>query len=133
MNKRVPIFKYALPWLIPKSALRTWVAHQQRTREKVRRRVEMGDCNQREDLFAHVIRNNLQTEEQMAQEATTFLMAGAETAATTLTTVFYFLTRHPIVMRKLHAELDESFQSYSTITGDAVAQLPYLNAVLEET
>ncbi|ETS85581.1 hypothetical protein PFICI_03606 [Pestalotiopsis fici W106-1] len=133
MTKRAPILQYLLPWLIPKSALESLALHQQFTFEKVRRRIEIGDSNRREDLFAHVIRNKLQTEEQMVQEATLFLMAGAETAATTLTTAFYFIIRHPDVQQKLHTELDKAFSSYESITGDAVAKLPYLNAVLEET
>ncbi|KAF7518743.1 hypothetical protein G7054_g13345 [Neopestalotiopsis clavispora] len=133
MTKRAPILQYVLPWLIPKGALETLARHQQLTFEKVRRRMDIGDSNHREDFFAHVIRNKLQTEQQMVQEATVFLIAGAETTATTITTVFYFLARHPNVIKKLRDELHETFKSYSTITGDAVARLPYLNAVLEET
>lgn len=133
MSKRLPLFKFVLPWLIPKDALETWAKHERFTREKLRRRVDIGDSNHREDLFAHVIRNQLQTEGQMVQEATSFLAAGAETAATTVTTAFYFLTRYPGVLKKLQAELDDTFKSSIDITGDTLAQLPYLNAVLEET
>ncbi|KAH9908280.1 putative cytochrome P450 [Xylariomycetidae sp. FL2044] len=133
MGKRVPTLKLILPWLMPKDALATWQRHEVLTRGKVRRRVEIGDSNDRQDFFAHIIRNNLQSEDQMVQEATTFLTAGAETSATTLASAFYFLTRHPECLQQLREELRGTFQSYDTINGDMLARLPYLNAVLEET
>lgn len=64
-----------------------------------------------------------------------FLTAGAETSATALAAAIWYLSRPSYVhcLARLQDEIRNGFERYEDITGDAVAQLPYLNAVLEET
>lgn len=67
--------------------------------------------------------------------AASFLTAGAETSATALATAVWFLSRpaYAHCLARLQGEVRSSFAGYADITGDGVARLPYLNAVLEET
>jgi cytochrome P450 len=64
-----------------------------------------------------------------------FLTAGAETSATALAATVWYLSRpaYAHCLARLQDEVRNGFARYEDITGDAVAQLPYLNAVLEET
>lgn len=64
-----------------------------------------------------------------------FLTAGAETSATALAASLWYLSRpaHAHCLARLQDEVRNGFARYEDITGDAVAHLPYLNAVLEET
>lgn len=69
------------------------------------------------------------TREHIHAELITFLFAGHETTALTLTWAVYHLLRHPEVLAKLHEELDE-------LDDNSPAQLaaaPYLKAVVQET
>lgn len=67
--------------------------------------------------------------------AGSFLTAGAETSATALAATVWYLSRpaYAHCLARLQDEVRNGFVRYEDITGDAVAQLPYLNAVLEET
>jgi cytochrome P450 len=133
LKNRLPILKYILPFLIPKAAVEKYAMHHALTLEKIKRRIEIGDTHGREDFFAGVIRSGKLSDEQMASEANVMLTAGAETSATTLTAVMYFLAMNPACLAKLRGELKEAFGSYAQITGDGTARLAYLNAVVEET
>lgn len=64
-----------------------------------------------------------------------FLTAGAETSATALAAVVWFLSQpeNAHCLTQLQDEVRGTFATYNDMTGDAVARLTYLNAVLEET
>ena len=59
--------------------------------------------------------------------------AGSETSATFLSGALYNLLTHPPTLDLLLAELRSAFSSRSSVTMAAVHDLPYLNAVLEES
>ncbi|RKP05870.1 cytochrome P450 [Thamnocephalis sphaerospora] len=62
------------------------------------------------------------------------MVAGTDTAASTLSWAVHRLLAKPETLERLQAELDEVIPSPDThITHDMVANLPYLNAVLSET
>ncbi|KAM0810879.1 hypothetical protein AB5N19_11232, partial [Seiridium cardinale] len=133
LKNRLPVLKHLLPFLIPKDAVEKYTQHHAMTLEKVRHRIKIGDANNREDLFASVIRDKSMSEDQLAAEANVFLTAGAETTATTLTAALYFLAANPNCLARLRDELNSSFRSVDEINGDNTAGLTYLNAILEET
>ena len=60
-------------------------------------------------------------------------IAGSETTATTLSALTYFVMKHPHVYKKFKNEIRNHFSSYSEITSSKVGQLPYFNAVINET
>lgn len=73
---------------------------------------------------------SVMTRDALRDNLVTYLLAGHETSAMSLTWALYWLGRHPDVRDKLLAELDPLGD---TPDPDAVARLPYLGAVLNET
>ncbi|KAK8056875.1 cytochrome P450 [Apiospora rasikravindrae] len=106
--------------------------HADLTKEKVRKRIDLGDT-QMDDFFDHALKHGDLSEAELASEANVLLSAGAETSSTALAATFWFLTTNPATLRELQKEIRSSFGSYQAITGDAVAKLPYLNATIEES
>ncbi|MBD1924557.1 cytochrome P450 [Microcoleus sp. FACHB-831] len=66
------------------------------------------------------------TDVELRDELITLLMAGHETTASALSWALYWIDHHPEVREKLLNELD-------TTDPTAIARLPYLNAVCQET
>lgn len=60
-------------------------------------------------------------------------MAGTDTTSTTITYLFWELSRRPDIMKKLQAELDEAMPDSKVLPDMAFLQeLPYLNAFMKE-
>ncbi len=70
------------------------------------------------------------TEPELLDELMTMLFAGHETTASSLAWAFYWIHRHPQVKEKLLAELNGLEDPADLM---AIAQLPYLTAVCNET
>lgn len=63
-----------------------------------------------------------------------FMLAGGETAATTLIFAFIFLLDDPVRYKRLVDEIRQVFPDASSpVTNEMTADLPFLNAVLKET
>ncbi|KAL4950530.1 cytochrome P450 [Aspergillus filifer] len=60
-------------------------------------------------------------------------IAGSETSATTLSGCVYFLTKHPQTLQRLNEEIRAAFTNDTDIKASVCVNLPYLNAVIEET
>lgn len=67
----------------------------------------------------------------LRDEAMTLFLAGHETTALSITHTFYLLGRHPQIVKKLHAELDEVLQGRPPTEGD-VERLQYTTAIVKE-
>jgi len=72
------------------------------------------------------------TDRQLRDELMTLFMAGHETTANTLSWVWYFLSLHPEVEARLHAELDEVLADRPPTFAD-LPKLPYTEHVISET
>jgi cytochrome P450 len=59
-------------------------------------------------------------------------VAGTDTAAAASSCITYYLTRTPKVLKNLQEEIRGSFKSLAEITGASTANLPYLNAIIQE-
>lgn len=70
------------------------------------------------------------SDKELQDELLTILFAGHETTATTLSWAFYEIQKHPEVREKLLQELDSLGETASPM---AIAKLPYLTAVCDET
>ncbi|THY02436.1 putative P450 monooxygenase [Aureobasidium pullulans] len=71
---------------------------------------------------------------EIVANSSTFLTAGTETTATTLSAVTYLLLKHPHLLEKVVAEIRDCFKSQKEITVEAVNNnLPYMVACLTET
>lgn len=91
----------------------------------------------RPDFFTFILQNQDKdnralTRAEMDSNAVIFLVAGSETTATTLSGTTYLLLRNHAAYNRLRAEIRSAFKSSSDITIDAVNNLPYLLAVLQE-
>ena len=71
-------------------------------------------------------------DQELRDEVMTFLGAGNETTAVTLTWAWYLLSKHPDVERRLHAELDVVLGG-RTPTVEDVANLTYTRMIIDET
>ncbi|XP_077557447.1 cytochrome P450 4C1-like [Haemaphysalis longicornis] len=87
------------------------------------------------DLLSDYCRQGIFTVEDVRQEVDTFMFAGQDTSAQTLTWTLFALAIHPDIQRNVHEELDKVFKpdSGNSVTKRDVANLPYLDRVLKET
>jgi cytochrome P450 len=65
--------------------------------------------------------------------ASTLVVAGSETTATTVTAAFYFLLTNPDAYQQLRNEVRSAFNSKTEITITSVNKLEYMLACLNET
>ena len=70
-------------------------------------------------------------DKQLLDEVMTLIVAGHETTASALNWMWYLLSQHPDVERRLHQEIDPLAAAPATM--DEVAQLTYTRQVIEET
>ncbi len=66
---------------------------------------------------------------QLRDEVMTLFLAGHETTASLLTSLFWFVGEHP----EVQARLDDELAGAGTIGADSVRTLPYLMACIQET
>lgn len=120
---------------MPKDAAATQEKFAAYTEEKISRRIEQqqGADHRQRDFFDDALESGELSEGEIKGQAGVMIIAGSETAATTLSAILYFLLKHPGCRATLAEEVRGSFAAASEITGDAVAKLPYLHGVVEET
>ncbi|PSK38150.1 Isotrichodermin C-15 hydroxylase [Elsinoe australis] len=80
------------------------------------------------------------TDDQVLASCTSMIFAGSETTAISLSSVFYYLLKHPTVYAKLMQELDENAangtieeRDYHQVSWAEAQKLPYLDAVIQES
>ncbi|KAK4454919.1 cytochrome P450 [Podospora aff. communis PSN243] len=83
-------------------------------------------------LSAHEKEGNTFSTSFMAAQLSDVIIAGTETTALTLSTATHFVARDPEILRTLREEIRGRFKSYDEISPGTVADLPYLNAVINE-
>ncbi|KAF2125779.1 pisatin demethylase [Dothidotthia symphoricarpi CBS 119687] len=79
-------------------------------------------------------------DERILSTCTSMVFAGSETTAISLSAVFYFLVKHPLVYAKLMQELDAAVaegriesRPDKTVSWAEAQKLPYLDAVVQES
>ncbi|OTA96863.1 hypothetical protein M434DRAFT_392544 [Hypoxylon sp. CO27-5] len=120
-------------WLLPSLAMKVKATHQQYSRDKVKRRLE--STSSRQDFFTNIVAKVKSGEvglEEMTAHASTLIIAGGETTATTLAATLYYALRSPEVRVKLTNEIRSRYESYDEIDSANALQLPYLQAVINE-
>lgn len=74
------------------------------------------------------------SDEEIQGNIYNILMAGEDTTASTLTWLFYFLDKHPVVQKKMQEEVDKVLGEDKIPTGlDVLEKLVYIEAVVHET
>lgn len=91
------------------------------------------------DILSVALESGHLSDEGLADQLMTFLAAGLETTATSLTWAIYALCRHPEQQKRLRDEVRANLPSVDNEEGGAavtsvdIDRLPYLNAVVNET
>ncbi|CAF1409358.1 unnamed protein product [Rotaria sordida] len=73
------------------------------------------------------------TDNEISDEALTFVLAGHETTATLMTWVLYNLVTNPDVYQQCQDEVDSVFSDNEELTTSTISLLTYMEAVLKET
>ncbi|TKA73419.1 hypothetical protein B0A49_03039 [Cryomyces minteri] len=121
--------------MLPKSLEEKRIQHFQYSTDRVDRR--LATSTDRPDIWTLVM-NDQEKEgkglsvKEMHSNASLFMIAGTETTATLLSGLTYYLLKNPQCMKKLVDELRGAFATDDEITIEALAQLKYLHACLEE-
>ncbi|KAK2022784.1 cytochrome P450 [Colletotrichum zoysiae] len=121
---------------IPKNVASKLAENQALTREKVKKRMELGTA--RPDFMDSMIRKSetagsAMSFPELTSNAFALITAGSETTATALTATTYFLATNPDCLKKLTAEVLSTFSSESEIDLLSVQKLPYMTAILTES
>lgn len=113
---------------------------------KLLRDTNRADSSQRTNLF-HMLRHTQDpvtgrgfTPEEMVAESVTLVVAGGDTSATAVASVFFYLSRNPAAYSRARAEVRAAFTSVqdiveSTTTAGSLQKLnscPYLRACIDE-
>ncbi|KAJ4298898.1 hypothetical protein N0V90_004141 [Kalmusia sp. IMI 367209] len=89
------------------------------------------------DILSVAIESGGFTDDDMVNQLMTFLAAGHETTASSLTWAVYLLCKHPTEQTRLREEIRKSLPAIrdpaAQISSTDIDHLPYLNAVLNET
>lgn len=103
-------------------------------------RSKLGEASDKKDFFHYLIRGkDPETGEKLTMqelwgEATAFIIAGSDTASTTLAATFFYLARYPEVRAIVRNEVRKEFENVEDIkTGPKLNNCVYLRACIEET
>lgn len=124
--------------VLPKSFLKKRAEHLKYSTDRIHRRLDQGKEGvdaQRNDFMTYVLRYNDEkgmTVPEIEQTFRILVVAGSETTGTALSGMLSNLLQTPDAMKTLVKEIRQSFQDPSAICANAVNNLPYLNAVIEE-
>ncbi|KAL4916361.1 cytochrome P450 [Aspergillus aurantiobrunneus] len=128
-----PLIEFILLKCIPPSMRKLQENHYQQIVDKVQQRLSWE--LQRADVMSHIVDEDGETKLPAGELYATFMIlttAGSETTATVLTGTFNYLVNSPACLKQLESEVRAAFSSLDDITLDAVRNLPYLNAVIQE-
>lgn len=117
-------------------AKRRWyrTEHLRRSREKCYARLDNGNSSHR-DFIWYILKqrekHDLKRDEVVVNSAL-FIVAGSETTANLLSGLFARLIWNPDKYKKLCDEIRSAFKNESEINDEALKQLTYMNACIEE-
>ncbi|KAL9122683.1 MAG: hypothetical protein Q9187_000769 [Circinaria calcarea] len=132
--KHAPGFVFNLIVAIVMPFLNTRREHQMFTNEKIK--VRLSDQTERRDFITPIIKANDEkgmTYSELESSINLLVTAGSETLATFFSGAIYHLSQNPQVMKKLREEVQKAFKDAKDITMALTRDLPYLNAVIEES
>ncbi|RDW56984.1 hypothetical protein BP6252_13937 [Coleophoma cylindrospora] len=89
----------------------------------------------RQDFMSYILRYNDErgmTHQELMGTTELLIVGGSETTSTLLTGVTYYMLMTPEKYEKVKKEVRDAFKSGEEMTLQSTAQLPYLQAVLEE-
>ncbi|XP_014556637.1 hypothetical protein COCVIDRAFT_37744 [Bipolaris victoriae FI3] len=129
-----PIIERLIKIMTPKSLTAAGLAHYDYSAQRVKKRLAKGIDIGKPDIWSLVMTKNEQgemPEEIMMADATTFMIAGTETTASTLSALFYLCLTHPEQMQRLQAEVRTLREDELTL--DTMQHLPFMSACIKES
>lgn len=121
--------------IISKALRKQFEAHFNFSADLVNRRLARID-NTNPDIWHFVLQQKKDVRlsiPEMHSNASGLMIGGAETVATVLSGLSYFLMQEPAVLQRLVSEIGESFETEADITLLNVAKLEYLGACIAES
>lgn len=131
--RRMPYLMPLAPLVIPiKKLKKERSMHQDYSLKLMRERIAKG--NDRPDFFGHLLNNKSDqpSEEFLRTNASSLLIAGAETTATALAGMTYYVLERPECLRALQEEVRSAFTSPEEINNLSTQDLHYVNATIKE-
>uniref|UniRef100_A0A8C3YJY1 Cytochrome P450 3A n=1 Tax=Catagonus wagneri TaxID=51154 RepID=A0A8C3YJY1_9CETA len=133
-----PIFEALNVTLFPKSAVNFLSKSLKRIKEgrlkdKQMHRVDLLQLMINAQNFREMDTRKGLSDEELVAQGVTFIFAGYETTSNALSFLVYELATHPDVQQKLHEEIEATFPNKAPPTYDALAQMEYLDMVVNET
>lgn len=103
--------------------------------EEAKKKAVSPDTTPGVDILSIAAQSNVFTDEDLADQLMTFLIAGHETSALSLSWTVYLLCKHRDVQARLRKEIQGAFTALSTEKRAEMSllDLPYLRAVTEES
>ncbi|KAI8942932.1 hypothetical protein NX059_000970 [Plenodomus lindquistii] len=133
---RLPLLKWAIPYLVSKEDLRKRYEHKSMSNVKTERRLALGPTpNGRRDIMTYILRHNDEKgmrHEEILSNSDALIIAGSETTATALSGMTYWITTNPQALKRVQEEVRAAFSTEEEITMVSTGQLKYLNACIEE-
>ena len=133
LRSKFSLLQFILPFFIPSDAAPKQAKFAAYTEEKISRRIALQDEDHQRDFFDDALNSGELSEAVIKGQAGVLIIAGSDTASTTLSAASYFLLKHPECRETLTKEIRGAFASAEDITDSALQKLPYLHGVLEET
>lgn len=130
----MPLFWPFILFAIPRGFQRKVDLFLKYSKDQVRRRVARQGSVTRTDFFANLLSDKATnvSEDWLIAQANVLVIAGSDTTATALTTITYFLAKHPQQLERLQQEVRGAFSSADEMNDSKLQSLPYLAAVIEE-
>ena len=117
----------------PKSATKTSKEHYDWAVQKVHRRINLE--TQRDDFMSYILEHNAKdcmSISEIENNANVLIVAGSETCGTVLSGTTNYLVKSTTAYQKLTDEIRTTFARAEDMNFKALADLPYLNAVIDE-
>ena len=99
------------------------------------RRIDEGLRREHRDFLYYILRQNEKggvSQDEIILNSALFIVAGSETTASLLSGLLMWLLRTPTAYEKLTKEIRSSFASISDMDFQALQDLPYMNACIDE-
>ncbi|XP_061008306.1 cytochrome P450 3A24-like [Dama dama] len=134
----IPIFEVLNISMFPKSAVSFFTTSVKKIKES-----RLKDIQKPRVDFLQLMINSQNSKEtdnhkalsdqELVAQSIIFIFGGYETTSSTLSFIIYELATHPDVQQKLQEEIDATFPNKAPPTYDVLAQMEYLDMVVNET
>ena len=131
--RRFPLLYPLVYILLPPKVALSYIAAHKTSKTLIRKRVENRHDQKQLDYLTQFLKDEaaLPPDDFLVSQAGHLVLDHFESSSV-LSAGFYFLTTNPEAMSRLQTELRGTFKSFGDITEDALQELPWLHAIIEE-